>query len=725
MISQCVSTTSFRVQVNDNLTDTFHPKAGLRQGDPLSPYLFIICMNVLSRMLIKAQDQGHLKGIKISRNAPAINHLIYADDILLFFKANLDSCQKFKDIFLLFGNASGLVVNPTKSDISFSPNTPNSFQKMICKASKFKKVANFGKYLGSYIDGAPRSRKIFYHIMETLQQKLAGWKTKLISQASRVILIKSVLSSLPVYHLSYFALTEAEAKKCDSIVANFFWGHQDNSNPPHMIAWDKICQPKKLGGLGIRKFKAFNNTLLGRQAWRIIHNPKALLSQIYRSKYCTDTKNLTFRANSQATPFARQICKQIEVVLKKCFWRVGNGQNIQLGSQLWYKPIDDSHNETYVADLITDSRRWNSNMVSTLFDENTARQIMRIPISHTNQPDSIIWTRDPKGIYSVKNAYNSTLTTAELGRPTPQRHWDKIWKIKLPPKLSLFAWKCLHNGLPLGANLLKKQFKIEGLCPFGCDHEEDDTHLFLTCPMSRAAWFGSPMAYRSTSNPSTNFKVWLSQNLQDINDDNESILTQMLWFCWAIYSHRNEVLFRSKEPKPEAILNLWSYQTGKEHFFLHAGTDLPCKNAHATKIINKSQIGSNWSSDEILIAGQRFKASRKNIFAAFCFRSNKPHMLYYFCEINTGKIQDTFLRGLKSLLELSGELQQVPTNIVCQSNFNLQAKAVDSVIIQEDIHHLLADPNNKWKIANSRHDLKLKDLWPWIDSYIVGSYCFM
>lgn len=112
LISQCVSTTSFRVQVNGNLTDSFNPQVGLRQGDPISPYLFIICMNVLSGLLIKAQEEGKLKGIKVARNALMINHLIYADDILVFFKADLESCQRSKEVFKVFGMTSGLVVNP-------------------------------------------------------------------------------------------------------------------------------------------------------------------------------------------------------------------------------------------------------------------------------------------------------------------------------------------------------------------------------------------------------------------------------------------------------------------------------------------------------------------------------------------------------------------------------------------------------------------------------------
>lgn len=197
---------------------------------------------------------------------------------------------------------------------------------MLCQASSFRRVEKFNKYLGSFIDGETRSRKIFDDIHESLQKKLASWKPKLLSQASRVVLIKSVLSSIPVYHLSYFALSEKEAKKCDSIIANFFWGNHQNPKTPHMLAWTKICQPKQNGGLGIRAFGDFNKALLGRQAWRIISNRDSLLSRVFMAKYCYDRDNLKFRTTSQASTFARAICNRIEEVVKDCHWRVGNGK---------------------------------------------------------------------------------------------------------------------------------------------------------------------------------------------------------------------------------------------------------------------------------------------------------------------------------------------------------------------------------------------------------------
>lgn len=147
IIMQCVTTISFKVQVNGTTSASFSPKAGLRQGDSLSRYLFILCM--------KAHDQGSLKGIKVARHALPINHLIYADDIMLFTKADLGSIQHFKEIFYAFGKLSGLCINPVKSEITFNPNTPNRFKKMMTQVAKFKNVDKFQKYLGSFVDEAP------------------------------------------------------------------------------------------------------------------------------------------------------------------------------------------------------------------------------------------------------------------------------------------------------------------------------------------------------------------------------------------------------------------------------------------------------------------------------------------------------------------------------------------------------------------------------------------
>jgi len=87
LIMKCVTTVSYRIKVNGEYTEQIYPQRGLRQGDPLSPYLFIICAEALSTLLQKAEVDGSILGIKICRGAPRINHLFFADDSLIFMNA--------------------------------------------------------------------------------------------------------------------------------------------------------------------------------------------------------------------------------------------------------------------------------------------------------------------------------------------------------------------------------------------------------------------------------------------------------------------------------------------------------------------------------------------------------------------------------------------------------------------------------------------------------------
>ena len=96
-IMQCISI-SYSVLVNGEPSKVFHPSVGLRQGDPLSSYIFILCMEVLSKNLSKLQNSKELVGLKIARTAPKISHLFFADDALFFFKANPKNCWAIKNI---------------------------------------------------------------------------------------------------------------------------------------------------------------------------------------------------------------------------------------------------------------------------------------------------------------------------------------------------------------------------------------------------------------------------------------------------------------------------------------------------------------------------------------------------------------------------------------------------------------------------------------------------
>ena len=147
-IMECVSSVSYSFLINGGPQGKVIPARGLRQGDPLSPYLFILCTEVLSGLCQKALVNGSLPGIKVARNCPAINHLLFADDTMFFGKTNPTSCAALVTILKRYEAASGQCINLGKSSITFSSKTPAEAKARVKRELNISNEGGIGKYLG-------------------------------------------------------------------------------------------------------------------------------------------------------------------------------------------------------------------------------------------------------------------------------------------------------------------------------------------------------------------------------------------------------------------------------------------------------------------------------------------------------------------------------------------------------------------------------------------------
>ena len=116
----CIRTVSYSYLVNDSVQGSVLPSRGIRKGDPLSPYLFILCSEVLSGLCKRAQQAGLLSGIRVARGSPRVNHLLFADDTMFFIRTDELSCSTLHRILQQYKTASGQTINTTKSAITFS-----------------------------------------------------------------------------------------------------------------------------------------------------------------------------------------------------------------------------------------------------------------------------------------------------------------------------------------------------------------------------------------------------------------------------------------------------------------------------------------------------------------------------------------------------------------------------------------------------------------------------
>ncbi|XP_074293150.1 uncharacterized protein LOC141620088 [Silene latifolia] len=261
----CVSSPTYSLTLNGNSFGFFKGKRGLRQGDPLSPLLFTICMDYLSRILNVTGQQadfrfhllcGHLR----------LNHLLFADDLLLFSKGTDTSIMWLLRAFATFSAASGLSLNKEKTEIYFNGVQPQTVDAIL-QVSGFKKGSLPFKYLGVPISSKKLTKTEGRKLMDKITTRIRSWGAN---------------------HLSYAGLIVC--------VGMFCGGGKDSYLRAPAVSWDKCCLPKSEGGLGIKHSKNWNKALLGNWSWKKI----AHLMSIFRPAYSDDCgmgKQLDYTVN--------------------------------------------------------------------------------------------------------------------------------------------------------------------------------------------------------------------------------------------------------------------------------------------------------------------------------------------------------------------------------------------------------------------------------------------
>ena len=216
-------------------------------------------MEVLSRMLRKMKEGGFISGFTLG-NTVKISHLLSVDDFILFCDANPQHLIYIWLVLTYFEVVTGLRVNMSKSKmvpVGVVPNLSTLADIMYCCIGALP-LTYFGMLLGAF-----KSKSIWNSIVEKMECKLAGWKSLYLSKGGRLTLLKSTLSSLPMYYLSLFTIPASVAQRIEKIQRNFLWGGKDDGTEIHLLNWDTICSPFTHGGLVVRKL-VFNRALLGK-----------------------------------------------------------------------------------------------------------------------------------------------------------------------------------------------------------------------------------------------------------------------------------------------------------------------------------------------------------------------------------------------------------------------------------------------------------------------------
>jgi hypothetical protein len=573
-IACCISSASFSVLINGSPAGFFNSSKGVRQGDPLSPFLFVIVMEAFSRMTKALVDHRRFSGFAVgSRGSEQVNisHLLFADDTLVFCGASLDQVQAIDEMLICFELVSGLKVNLAKSTLVpvGEVNNVGALAEVLgCEVGSLPIP-----YLGIPLGARFKDKASWNGVVEKSIRILASWKRMYLSKGGRIALIKSTLSNLPTYLLSILPIPVAVAKHIEKIQCKFLWGGVGEEFKFHLVNWPKVCSPIREGGLGIRNLRCFNRALLGKWLWRFASEPEACWRKVVEAKYGSERGGWRsrFRAGPHGMGLWKAICMEWHCFSSHIRLIPGDGSRISFWGEVWCGslPLKEAfpglyslacNKEASIADnldLLSGSQQWNITFMRSLNDwevEDLAPFYSLLYSSTLNGGvDKIWWVPNRKGKFEVKSFYNILISNVSVPFP-----WKSIWRTKAPPRVAFFVWSAALGKILTMDNLRKKNMVLINRCGMCKKDEESIDHLLIHCECAQFLWnaffsrFG--LAWAMPRRVVNLLQCWWSGGRA-----RSAVVWKMVPLCimWCLWSERNERFFEDSERSLEDLLHFF------------------------------------------------------------------------------------------------------------------------------------------------------------------------
>eukprot|EP00253_Pinus_taeda_P015369 PITA_15369 len=241
-----IKSLKYSIPVNRTPSTPFNPSRGIRQGDPLSPFLFVILMEGLSRLIAKRKADGQIKGLQPIRSCPATMHQQFVDDTMLH------GTPTVKEAIELLGFRIGSLPS---------------------------------RYLGSPLTLKPWQKAHWEKVLANMERRCKHWTNRALNFAGRLVLTKAILQAIPQYMLSVLPAPKGILDQIRTIQRSFLWSGNSEKRKWSLVAWKKLCRPKNRGGLNLVDPLVVNRVCGAKIWWKWILNTTLPWATLWKEKY--------------------------------------------------------------------------------------------------------------------------------------------------------------------------------------------------------------------------------------------------------------------------------------------------------------------------------------------------------------------------------------------------------------------------------------------------------